>query len=65
VLWSPGTGARLVEGAILARFIRDGGVGRFGYPLTDEYAVPEGRASRFQYAVIVWNSRTGATRIDR
>src|SRR5450759_737155 len=36
---------------------------RLGYPVTDEYAVPGGRASDFEHGRITWNAATGATTV--
>lgn len=61
VYWSPTTGAQEIEGAIFAKW---GSLGwensLLGYPVTDEYAVPGGRASNFQGGTITWTPQTGA-----
>jgi len=50
-----------VHGAMWATYSSRGGPGVFGYPLTEEYDVPEGRGQRFERATFVWNSHTGST----
>jgi hypothetical protein len=61
IFWSPGTGAHEVRGAIRARWAALGWErSSLGYPVSDEYSVPEGRASDFRNGRLVWNSKTGA-----
>jgi hypothetical protein len=61
IFWSPATGAHEVRGAIRARWAALGWErSSLGYPVSDEYSVPEGRASDFVSGRLVWNSKTGA-----
>ncbi|SDP39696.1 PQQ-like domain-containing protein [Arthrobacter sp. ok909] len=57
IFWSPATGAHFVLGAIRAKW---GSIGwetsRLGYPTSDEYSIPIGRASDFQHGRLTWNS---------
>lgn len=65
IYWSPETGAREVHGAIRDRWAESGWeAGPLGYPITDEYAVPEGRRSEFQHGYITWNQSTGETALE-
>jgi hypothetical protein len=57
--------AHEVHGAILARFLQLGGVGRWGFPVSDEQAVLRdgqsvGRLSEFENATFYWSPATGA-----
>ncbi|WP_432563924.1 hypothetical protein [Kineococcus sp. SYSU DK003] len=62
--WSPATGAHAVLGAIFAAYAQRGYEwGDLGYPVTDEYDVPGGRRSDFQFGTITWNAATGATNV--
>ncbi len=64
VYWSSGNGAYAVQGAILTRYLALGGTGsRLGPPVSDEYAVAEGRRSDFVGGAIIWNSTTGNTAV--
>lgn len=55
VYWTPATGAHAVYGAIRQRWAASGWeLGRYGYPVTDEYAVRGGRQSRFEGGTITW-----------
>ena len=63
VYWTPSTGAREVRGAIRGHWAALGWERGLGYPLSDEYAVPGGRRNDFQRGSIVWDARTGATRV--
>lgn len=59
IYFTPVTGAQAVQGAIRSAWASLGWEnGRFGYPTTDEYSVPAGRASDFRWGQIVWNSVT-------
>ncbi len=64
VYWSPATGARMVVGAIRDRWA---GLGwensALGFPVTDEYPVAGGARSDFSGGSILWDARTGATRV--
>ena len=57
IFWSPTTGARAVQGAILARYeVLGGPLGELGFPLTDETAFKSTsvRYNDFQHGVIAW-----------
>ncbi|MFW6599471.1 N-acetylmuramoyl-L-alanine amidase [Propionibacteriaceae bacterium Y2011] len=59
--WSPSNGAYVVFGAIFARYGTMGEEGSFaGMPISNEYAMGEGRASNFEGAIIAWTPSTGA-----
>lgn len=59
IYWSPATGAKISGGAIRNRWSSAGAYnGSYGYPTTDEYAVPGGRAQKFQNGIsITWNGK--------
>lgn len=60
VYWSGGTGAHEVHGSILARYARSGGPSStLGLPVSDEYAVPQGRRSDFTGGSLVWDAASG------
>ncbi len=61
IYWTPATGAHEVYGTIRAKWSAAGWERSFyGYPVTGEYAVANGRASNFQGANIYWGPTTGA-----
>jgi|BarGraNGADG00212_1021973.scaffolds.fasta_scaffold05307_5 lysozyme len=61
IYWTPATGAHEVHGSIRAEWAATGWeTGPTGYPVTDEYDVPSGRASDFQHGRISWSASTGA-----
>ena len=60
VYWSSTTGAHVVRGGILAKYLAGGGPAAFGFPTTDELGVAGGRASYFTKVRIYWSSTTGA-----
>ena len=64
VMWSPATGAHVVEGAILQHLLQTGGTARWGFPLGDEEAVPGGRRSRFQGGSFYWSPSTPARAVE-
>lgn len=65
IYWSHPTGPHEVYGAILARYLVLGGDSSpLGLPTSGEYATPGGRASDFVGGRIVWDARTGATRVE-
>ena len=65
IYWTPSTGAHEVHGAIMSKWASLGWERSFlGYPISDEYTIPGGRRSDFQYGYITWNATTGAV-IDR
>jgi SpoIID/LytB domain protein len=54
-------GARIVTGAILAKYVKSGGPAKWGMPTSDELAAPNGgRSMRFEKARIYWSSKDGA-----
>ena len=55
--------AHEVHGAILSRYLTEGGITRLGFPITDEQAAPGGRVSYFQHGKIYWNATTKATTV--
>jgi uncharacterized protein with LGFP repeats len=60
VYWSPGSGARVVVGAVRDRWAAQGWeTGLLRYPVSDEYPVPGGRAQRFQGGSLTWVAATG------
>jgi hypothetical protein len=64
IIWGPATGAREVRGAIRDRWAATGWErGPLGYPVSNQYDVPGGKRNDFQRGSIVWDARTGATRI--
>jgi uncharacterized protein with LGFP repeats len=62
IYWSPATGAHVVYGAILSKYLSIGGPTSFlGLPITDEQGyLRNGRISRFQHGRIVWFPSSGA-----
>jgi uncharacterized protein with LGFP repeats len=61
VYWTPTTGAHEVRGAIRDGWLRLGAERSWlGYPVSDEYAVPGGRASDFERGRLRWDAATGA-----
>ncbi len=64
IYWTPGTGAHEVRGAIRQAWANTGWeLGSLGYPVSEEYAVPGGRRSDFQRGAIIYDARTGLTRV--
>ncbi|SOC48976.1 Metallo-peptidase family M12B Reprolysin-like [Blastococcus aggregatus] len=64
IYWSPATGAGIVSGAIRDAWAAEGSeAGSLGYPVGREYAVPGGRAQRFQGGTLTWHRETGV--VDR
>jgi uncharacterized protein with LGFP repeats len=65
IMWSAGTGAHPVYGAIGAAY---DGVGaewsRLGLPTRGEYGIPGGTRADFQGGQITWNGTTGATTVS-
>jgi uncharacterized protein with LGFP repeats len=62
--WSQATGAHEVYGAILWMYRAVGGpASKLGLPITGEYDVSNGRASKFQGGTITYDRRTGGVRI--
>ncbi|MGY1719544.1 hypothetical protein ACI8AG_10925 [Blastococcus sp. SYSU DS0552] len=62
IFWHPVTGARVVRGAILDRYLRAGGPGGNGYPTGDDALAPGGGGylTTFQWGDIYWSPSTGA-----
>ncbi len=63
VFWSPGTGARIVAGAIGGQYQQQGGPGGvLGLPTTNELATPDGkgRYNAFQHGSVYWSPASGA-----
>ncbi|MBP2328141.1 hypothetical protein JOF56_008526 [Kibdelosporangium banguiense] len=67
VYWSPASGAKLVMGAIRAKWESLGGVSSpLGYPISDEYATSYGARSDFQNGYsITWDATTHEVRVWR
>ncbi len=65
IYWTPQTGAWSVHGLIRNRWASMGWErSPVGYPTSDEYAIPFGRQSNFQYGAISWDAASGATRLN-
>jgi len=61
VYWSASTGAKVVRGAILQRYVAAGGPQALGYPTTDDVAAAGGGAKvDLQGGAVYWSSATGA-----
>jgi uncharacterized protein with LGFP repeats len=63
IFWSPGAGAHVVRGALLADYLNRGGPGGvLGYPLTDDAQTPgaNGYWNNFQYGALLWSAGTGS-----
>ncbi|MFR9752387.1 LGFP repeat-containing protein [Nocardia sp. 004] len=55
IYWSPTTDAHVIWGAIRGNWEAAGAeAGRYGYPISDEYDVAEGKAQDFQGGRITW-----------
>jgi stage II sporulation protein D len=54
-----------VTGRIHARFVKAGAIGKLGWPRTSNYSVSVGERVDFGKGSIVWNRKTGKTRIIR
>lgn len=64
IYWSPPTDAHEVHGAILTRYLSEGGpAGSLGYPTSDEYTVAGGSRSDFSGGSILYDSSTGRTTV--
>ncbi|MDP9883485.1 uncharacterized protein with LGFP repeats [Sinomonas atrocyanea] len=60
IYWSPWTGAHSVLGAIRATWASMGWERSWlGYPTSDEYSVPVGRAEDFENGTLTWSASTG------
>ncbi|MHB1054882.1 MAG: LGFP repeat-containing protein, partial [Thermoleophilia bacterium] len=60
VYWSGATGAHVICGGVLNKYIALGGAGSLGLPTSDEYAAHGGRVSDLQSGRIYWSATTGA-----
>ncbi|MFP5218319.1 MAG: CAP domain-containing protein [Actinomycetes bacterium] len=64
IYWTPKTGPHEVRGAIRDAWAATGWeLGPLGYPVSDEYAVSNGRRTDFERGSIIWDSRSRTTRI--
>jgi uncharacterized protein with LGFP repeats len=64
VIWTAALGPHAVYGSIYQRWVSLGGVtSTLGYPTSDEYSVPGGRASDFEHGRITWTAATGAVTV--
>ena len=64
IYWSPTHGAHEVYGAILGRYLAEGGPGgRLGPPVSGEEPWTNGRQSRFARGTIVWDASSMRTSI--
>ena len=64
IYWTPSLGAFEVHGRIRDAWAAEGWeAGRLGYPVSDEYAVADGRRSEFQHGYIHWASATNETTV--
>jgi acid phosphatase type 7 len=60
VYWSSATGAQEVHGAILNNYLGSSGpAGCFGLPVSDEFAVPDGRQSNFERGALHFRATDG------
>jgi uncharacterized protein with LGFP repeats len=65
IYWTPSGGPHGVYGSIHSRYVAPGAeTSRLGLPISDEYAVPGGRASDFEHGRITWNAQTGAITVS-
>ncbi|HEY5924293.1 MAG TPA: C39 family peptidase [Kofleriaceae bacterium] len=64
IYWTPQTGAHEVRGAIRDKYAETGWEsGPLGYPISDEYAVTNGRRSDFQHGSITWDATTNTSTV--
>jgi uncharacterized protein with LGFP repeats len=64
IYWSEATGAHEVYGLIRDKYKEVGWeAGALGYPVSGEYAVPEGRRSDFEHGTITWNTTTNEVKV--
>jgi uncharacterized protein with LGFP repeats len=60
IYWTPTTGAHVIYGAIRATWAASGWeTGPSGYPISDEYGVPGGRANDMQHGRLTFSFATG------
>ncbi len=62
VYWSQSTGAKVVRGAILERYVAAGGPAELGYPTADDGPAPGGGGAKvaLQGGAVYWSAATGA-----
>ncbi|MGY1811922.1 reprolysin-like metallopeptidase, partial [Blastococcus sp. SYSU D00820] len=62
IYWSAATGAHMIRGAILQRYVAHGGPAVLGYPIADDGGTADGTGAlvRLQGGVIYWSPATGA-----
>jgi uncharacterized protein with LGFP repeats len=62
VYWSSATGAHMVRGAILQRYVANGGPAALGYPVADDEATESGDGARVRLlpGAIYWSVSSGA-----
>lgn len=63
IYWSPTTGAKELHGNILLAYLRIGGPEKYGLPINDESATPDGRGRYNHFTSngsIYWTPQTGA-----
>jgi uncharacterized protein with LGFP repeats len=62
IYWSPSTGARMVRGALLQRYVAAGGSASLGFPVADDGGTADGTGAlvRLQGGVVYWSAKTGA-----
>ncbi|MCA9558961.1 MAG: C39 family peptidase [Myxococcales bacterium] len=65
IYWTPTLGAHEVHGMIRDKWKETGWeAGDLGYPISDEYAVPEGRRSDFEGGSITWHRASATCTVD-
>ena len=65
IYWTPALGAHQVHGMIRDKWKETGWeTGDLGYPISDEYAVPEGQRSDFEGGSITWHRTTATCTVD-
>ncbi|MFJ5954628.1 GDSL-type esterase/lipase family protein [Paenarthrobacter sp. NPDC092416] len=61
IIWSPGSGARALTGAIRAYWSATGGQnGALGYPVSEEFRQEDFVYQQFQGGTVYWSAATGA-----
>ncbi len=60
VYWSPATGAKVVQAAILRRYVAAGGPQTLGFPTADEVSITGGAKAELQGGAVYWSQDTGA-----
>jgi len=66
IYWSGATGARMVRGALLQRYVAAGGPGVLGHPVVDDGPTPDGKGAfiRLERGEIHWSPSTGANLVS-